>query len=279
MWVLEQGRAKYGAGASQPICVVMDRGPFFRNGKSKGNLPDFSVIPRLVEVLKTLFGTINNNYPEILSGALVVPVNFFFKMCYRVTSRVMDKRSRDRFTLVPGDRVAKELLALFPAAVLPPHLGGSSMRGGLWDDGHWDQPGLLEEALREMQENEGGSGDAAGLGANANADADAGAGAGSEAGAAGAGAGGRAGGKAKAGLGRGVGSRGGGAQGQAPGAAGSSSSSSISSSGSQPQAQTQAQAQEQAQRGAALPAAASAEGAEGSERRPWLEGNPHLEGL
>jgi len=154
VWVLEQGRLKYGAGSTSPICVILDRGPYYRGGKSHGALPDFSVVPRLVDVFKTLFQTINNNYPEILAGAHVVPVSFFFKMCYRVTSRVMDRRSRDRFHLVNPDKVASAMLGMFDRSLLPPHLGGTSTKGGLWDDGQWNLPGAMEEALQLLKEGE-----------------------------------------------------------------------------------------------------------------------------
>ena len=151
VWVLEQGKAKYG---NQPICMILDRGTFYRNGKGKGDRPDFSVIPQLVKLLKLLFSTITNNYPEILSSAKVVPSNFFFKMCYRVTSRVMDKKERDRFFLLPGPKVAQDMLSMFPASVLPPHMGGTSTRGGLWDDGQWDRPEAVEEALSVLRDDE-----------------------------------------------------------------------------------------------------------------------------
>ena len=151
VWVLEQGKAKYG---NEPICMILDRGTFYRNGKGKGDRPDFSVIPQLVKLLKLLFSTITSNYPEILSSAKVVPSNFFFKMCYRVTSRVMDKKERDKFHLLPGPKVAQDMLSMFPASVLPPHMGGTSTRGGLWDDGQWDRPEAVAEALSVLRDDE-----------------------------------------------------------------------------------------------------------------------------
>lgn len=101
-----------------------------------------------MELFKNLYSVVNNNYPEILAGAKVVPASFFFKMCYKITSRVMDSKTRNKFSLVASDKVASEIGALFPSTVLPPHMGGSSKKGGLWDDGQWDRP----EALAEMMD-------------------------------------------------------------------------------------------------------------------------------
>lgn len=150
--MLEQGRIKYKAGQDVPICVILDRGAFYRNGKRKGDKPDFSVVPRLVDLFSTLFSIVNSNYPEILATAKVVPVSFFFKMCYRVTSRVMDKKARDKFILVPGHLVAKDLLGMFPASILPPHMGGTSTKGGFWDDGQWDRPDAIKESLAVLHD-------------------------------------------------------------------------------------------------------------------------------
>ena len=95
-WLRVPTRLKYGAIDHLPICVILDRGAFYHNGQRKGNKPDFSVVPRLVELFKNLYSVVNNNYPEILAAAKVVPASFFFKMCYRVTSRVMDSKVSEK---------------------------------------------------------------------------------------------------------------------------------------------------------------------------------------
>ena len=41
-----------------------------------------------------------DNYPELLLNAKIVPASWFFSTCYKITSRVMDSRSRDKFVMV-----------------------------------------------------------------------------------------------------------------------------------------------------------------------------------
>ena len=40
------------------------------------------------------FHPIQDNYPDLLFTAQVVPASWFFSVCYKITSRVMDARSR-----------------------------------------------------------------------------------------------------------------------------------------------------------------------------------------
>jgi len=94
VWLLEQGRREYGVGTHTQICVLLDRGPVMKNGKRKIEKLDMGVVPKLVELFKMLFSTINNNYPDLLLSAKVVPVSFFFSMCYKITSRAMDAKNR-----------------------------------------------------------------------------------------------------------------------------------------------------------------------------------------
>jgi hypothetical protein len=56
--VLEQGRAEYGVGVSRPVCMLMDRGPYERNGEPKVDKMDMSVIPNLVKLFQHLYSTV-----------------------------------------------------------------------------------------------------------------------------------------------------------------------------------------------------------------------------
>ena len=61
---------------------------------------DMSVVPNLVQLFRTLYNTIYFNYPDLLRIGHIVPVSTFFSLCYRITSKVMDKDTRDRFLMV-----------------------------------------------------------------------------------------------------------------------------------------------------------------------------------
>lgn len=65
-----------------------------------------------------------NNYPDLLLYAKIAPASWFFSMCYKVTSRVMDARSRERFQMIKESEVRDKLHSVFDAALLPEHLGG-----------------------------------------------------------------------------------------------------------------------------------------------------------
>ena len=62
----------------------------------------------------------------MVEHAKIAPASWFFSMCYRVTGRVMDKESREKFKMVQPKDVKKILGPLFSADQLPPHLGGHS---------------------------------------------------------------------------------------------------------------------------------------------------------
>ena len=56
--VLEEGRAQYGVGVSRPVCMILDRGPYERNGEPKVDKMDMSVIPNLVKLFQHLYSTV-----------------------------------------------------------------------------------------------------------------------------------------------------------------------------------------------------------------------------
>ncbi len=65
-------------------------------------------------------------YPaQLLHSVKIVPASWFFHMCNRVTSRVMDRGTRAKFRVIAAGEVQQELHALFDRDQLPQHLGGS----------------------------------------------------------------------------------------------------------------------------------------------------------
>eukprot|EP01038_Epipyxis_sp_PR26KG_P012754 gene12754-17100_t len=124
--VIEQGRELYGVGIDKEVCVLIDRGgTVYRNGQKKQEKRDFNVIPNLVELVRHLYSTIVDNYPEVLQTAHIAPASWFFSMCYKVTSRVMDPKSRERFKMVKAKDV-RDLHRNINPMFLPAHLDGTS---------------------------------------------------------------------------------------------------------------------------------------------------------
>ena len=69
--LLEQGRKRYGVGVSRPVCLILDRGPYERDGEPKVDKMDMSVIPNLVKVFQHLYGTVMVSGWVDLSGEWV----------------------------------------------------------------------------------------------------------------------------------------------------------------------------------------------------------------
>ena len=128
---LEQGRRRYGAGNERKVCLLMDRSRVVMpNGTEKKEVTDMSVVPKLVELFTMLYSNLYPNYPELLAGAQVLPSSWFFSLCYRVTSRVMDANTRSKFEMIAPADVQAVMRAQFPVELLPLHLGGRSARYG-----------------------------------------------------------------------------------------------------------------------------------------------------
>jgi hypothetical protein len=66
------------------------------------------------------------NYPDLLHYAKIAPASWFFSMCYKVTSRVMDAKTRARFQMLKETEIKEKLHSVFDPATLPPHLLGTS---------------------------------------------------------------------------------------------------------------------------------------------------------
>ena len=137
VYVLEQGREVYKIGSERQVCLLLDRANFVRPADHAGGVAekvpyklDMGVVPRLLELFKKLFSTLHLNYPDLLLIAKVVPVSSFFTMCYRITSRAMDRDSRAKFVMVKERQMREEIHNMFDKHVLPPHLGGTSTSYG-----------------------------------------------------------------------------------------------------------------------------------------------------
>ena len=65
-----------------------------------------------------------HHYPDILHYAKIAPASWFFSMCYRITSRVMDSRYRAKFQMVKDSDIRDALHSVFDAEKLPLHLYG-----------------------------------------------------------------------------------------------------------------------------------------------------------
>ncbi|KAJ1432949.1 hypothetical protein B484DRAFT_447495 [Ochromonadaceae sp. CCMP2298] len=125
--VLEEGKAKYGVGTERQMCLLMDRaGVVWRNGEKKKEKLDFAVVPNLVELFRHVVTQTLSNYPDLLDSAQIVPASWFFSMCYKVTSRVMDAKSRAKFMMVKEAEISSKLHPLWHPQHLPEHLLGSS---------------------------------------------------------------------------------------------------------------------------------------------------------
>lgn len=125
--LLEQGRKQYSLGIERPLCILIDRGgQLIKNGHYKIDGADFSVVPRLVELMKHFSATMENNYPDLLYTAKIAPSAWFFSMCYKIVSRAMDDRTRARFQTIDAAQLRASLHKIIHPNTLPAHLGGTS---------------------------------------------------------------------------------------------------------------------------------------------------------
>jgi hypothetical protein len=128
--ILEQGRRLYGVGLRQQVCLILDRGPVATKSGKRRNERDMSVLPSLVKLFTHVYSTVMNHYPELLFQAKIVPSSWFFSMCFKMTSVMMDPTSRAKFQMVGSDEVSREMTRLFGKEILPIHLGGSALTYG-----------------------------------------------------------------------------------------------------------------------------------------------------
>lgn len=59
VWILEEGRRRYGVGITSPVCVLLDRGGnIIKNGNLKVDMLDMKAVPSLVELFRNLYGVL-----------------------------------------------------------------------------------------------------------------------------------------------------------------------------------------------------------------------------
>ncbi len=118
VWLLEEGRKKYG---NKQVCVILDRSTIvFAGGYLKKETFDLGkvsiaksicsylfmlvarlgIIPKLVELFTTIYSTISLNYPDVLYELKIFPTSWFFSACYRITSRIFDSHTRNKFKII-----------------------------------------------------------------------------------------------------------------------------------------------------------------------------------
>ena len=125
--LIEEGRQKYGVGSERMACILLDRFPVITKGAlKKQEVFDLSIIPNIVALIRSIYTTFQDNYPEIFEKITVTPASWFFSSCFKITSRVFDQKTRDMFQMV-NERDTKELLpSLFQLTSLPLHMGGTA---------------------------------------------------------------------------------------------------------------------------------------------------------
>ena len=118
VWLLEEGKKKYG---NKQVCVILDRSTIvFAGGYLKKETFDLGklslakstcsylfilvvclgIIPKLVELFTTIYSTISLNYPDVLYELKIFPTSWFFSACYRITSRIFDSHTRNKFKII-----------------------------------------------------------------------------------------------------------------------------------------------------------------------------------
>jgi hypothetical protein len=123
--ILEEGRQRYQVGIERQLCLLLDRGGMvYKNGEKKKEKLDMSVIPALVELIRHMYQTINDHYPDLLARAQIAPASRFFSMCYKITSMVMAKQHRDKFIMISEKDLRSKLHSILDKRSLPSHLLG-----------------------------------------------------------------------------------------------------------------------------------------------------------
>jgi len=69
VWLLEEGRRRFGVGLTSQVCVLLDRGgTVYKNGNIKVDVLDMKVIPSLVELFRHLYSTLMVSIPSFLNS-------------------------------------------------------------------------------------------------------------------------------------------------------------------------------------------------------------------
>ena len=95
--ILESGKSKYALGQVRKLRLIIDRS--IPEATSVAYISKISYID-LFYLLRQVCYTFQNNYPEMLHRAYLLPVNAFFSTIYRLFSYLIRPSSRKKINLV-----------------------------------------------------------------------------------------------------------------------------------------------------------------------------------
>lgn len=127
MYKMEQGTELYGIGPEKEFCLIVDRtDATARDGTVKKDEFDLSVVPQIVDLLKTVYSVLWPNYPKVLKRAQVLPSTWFFASCWTVARRFLDPSISNKFEIIQEKHIAQRLLEQFSPTQLPKRFGGQA---------------------------------------------------------------------------------------------------------------------------------------------------------
>jgi hypothetical protein len=127
--IIEQGRAMYGIGLNTRARLILDRATLPTHRKVRNNtkkLSDVEILKNLIEVYKSLYSTIMDNYPDILEIAQIAPASLLFSAFMKIVGRIMDEETRNKFVMVTSNDFTKLILSKYDPKQFPKHFGGYS---------------------------------------------------------------------------------------------------------------------------------------------------------
>ena len=126
-YVLEKGVRKYGIGSETEFCMIIDRtDATARDGSVKKDTFDLSVLPNMVDLLKTSYAVLFTNYPKLLKRSQVLPSTWFFATCWNVARRFLDPSIHQKFEIIQNKDISDRLTQQFALDKLPHRFGGTA---------------------------------------------------------------------------------------------------------------------------------------------------------
>jgi len=128
--IIEQGRLLYGIGQTTRARLILDRKSLpvhrtKRNDTTK-KLSDVEILKNLIEVYKSIYSTIMDNYPDVLEIAQIAPASLLFSTFYKIVSHVMDENTRHKFVMISSKDVPKLIVRHYDPKLFPKYFGGTS---------------------------------------------------------------------------------------------------------------------------------------------------------
>ena len=177
MYMMEKGAELYGVGREKEFCLVVDRtDAITRDGTVKKDTFDLSVVPQIVDLLKTVYSVLWPNYPNVLKRAQVLPSSWFFASCWTVARRLLDPSISNKFEIIQEKHISQRLLEQFSPESLPVRFGGTAE--DFVPDRRTESPSVIvaQDSVSESEEKKDdddddiGNGDARETNAEANKD-------------------------------------------------------------------------------------------------------------